>query len=158
MTQDKIIDGLLKALQNGKGDLDELDKLLDRAKTDIAEAKETERKAQEELMAKRGQNIAEMATRYLNDELTAEDTANVMNSFFGSRGVKVKFTPDELEQMAKPVDTKVLNEELDKAIDDLISLFADIGNKSKKSKPAAKPTVDRSADDVIADFLRKAGL
>lgn len=158
MTQDKIIDGLLKALQNGKGDLDELDKLLDRAKTDIAAAKEAERKAQEEAMAKRGQNIAEMATRYLNDELTAEDTANVMNSFFGSRGVKVKFTPDELEQMAKPVDAKVLNAELDKAIDDFISLFADLGNKSKKSKPAAKPAPDRSADDVIADFLRKAGL
>lgn len=154
MTQDKIIDGLLKALQNGKGDLDELEELLDRAKTDVAEAKETERKAKEEARNKRGQDIAEMATRYLNDQLTAADVANVLNAFFGSRGVKVKFTPNDLEQMAKLIDTDAISDELNKAIDDFISLFTGFTDKSKRSKPAA----DRSADDVIADFLRKAGL
>lgn len=154
MTQDKIIDGLLKALQNGKGDLNELEELLDRAKTDIAEAKEAERKTQEEARNKRGQDIAEMATRYLNDQLTAADAANVLNSFFGSRGVKVKFTPNDLEQMAKPIDADAISNELNKAIDSFISLFTDTNGKSKRSKPAAT----RSADDVIADFLRKSGL
>jgi len=165
MTQNTIIEALQRALTQGSGSLDDLEALMDKAKADIAkakqeekEAKEAARKAAEADKLKRGEKIAELATRLLDEEPTEEDVAYVLQVYFKSKGIEAEVTAESIRD---GMDVKAeLDKNLDELCDALGELFeALVPDKSKKS--AAKPTAKskaKTADDVINDFLRSHGL
>ena len=163
MDQKTIIEGLQKALVNGSGNLDDLDNLLKRAQADIVKAKEEAKNAE----AKRGQEIAELANRLLENKTTDSDAALVLNAWLHAKGYKgAPFSAADLEAMffdsenAAIDKQKYSNEQLKKAFDDLMTDINDFveswGSKSK-DKNEKKPA-DDSADDVINRFLKNFGL
>ena len=163
MDQNKIIEGLQKALANGTGSLDDLNNLLKRAQADIETVKREEAEAAKKAEADRGNKVAEIATRLLNREMTNEDMAFVMNTFFGQHKLQQSWTPDNIKSLMVECGNRV--EQANRAINRLNDLLKDIGidlnidADMKNSKPAVKPKKpDRSADDVINDFLKSFGL
>ena len=162
MDQKTIMDGLMKALANGNGSLDDLDNLLKRAQQDIAEAKE-EQKKQEEAQ-KLGDYIAAMATRILNDDITDDDCAYVVNSWmrkngYGGKGLTGKDMREIFEDASK--GEKKVQDSLDKALEDLAKSLSDWGKSlGIGQKPAAKTVkVDtKDPDRVIDEFLKNFGL
>ena len=162
MTQNTIIEALQRALTQGSGSLDDLEALMDKAKADIAKAKQEEkeaaRKAAEADKLKRGEKIAELATRLLDEEPTEEDVAYMLQVYFKSKGIEAEVTAESIRD---GMDAKAeLDKNLDELCDALGELFEALApDKSKKSaaKPAAKPKA-KTADDVINDFLRSHGL
>ena len=155
-TKQEIIERLIASLEHGDGDLDELDKLMDKAKQDIdlakqAEAEEKKRKEQETV--KRGEAIAEMATRVLNDKATEADVAMVMESYMHNLGMKdAKVSADEVRE-AKETAEKAANTmgDLLNALGGLAKVFDPDFNKEPRTI-TKKPS--RSADDVLREFLK----
>ena len=148
-TKQEIIERLIASLENGNGDLADLDELMDKAKEDIAAAKQAEadEKARKEAeFTKRGEEIAEMATRVLNDKATEADVAMVMESYMHSIGLKdAKVSPDEVRS------AKEAAEKASSALGTLIDLIGDLGDvKDIKVHKVEK----KSADDVLRDFLK----
>jgi len=163
MDQNKIIEGLQKALANGTGSLDDLNNLLKRAQADIETVKREEAEAAKKAEADRGNKVAEIATRLLNKEMTDEDMAFVMNTFFGQHKLQESWTPANIKSLMAECGSRV--EQANRAINRLNDLLKDIGidinldADMKNSKPAVKPNKpERSADDVINDFLKSFGL
>ena len=155
MDQKTIVTGLMHALEKGSGELDDLEALLDRAKADIATAKAEQEKRKEEDMKKRAENIANMATRLLHDELTADDVATVLTSYFNSKGHDVKVTAkavDSAVEMCDDVDESV-NEFCD-AIAELLDTLGSVGKKYADNKE--KPV--KSEDNTIDAFLKSIGV
>jgi len=148
-TQKEIMNALLGALEKGDGDLSSLDALMDRVKKDIAEAKAEEkaRKLKEETELKaRGEKIADMATRVLNDEATEADVALVMESYMHNLGMKdAKISAKDVQEAKATAEkaTSALDVVLE-ALDDLFSL----------DKPKAAKQSTKSADDVLNEFLK----
>ena len=107
-TQKEIMNALLGALEKGEGSLSDLEALMDRVKKDIAEAKAEEkaRKEKEEADLKaRGEKIAEMATRVLNDKATEADVAMVMESYMHNLGLKdAKITAKDVQNAKEAAD------------------------------------------------------
>ncbi len=148
-SKQEIIELLIASLKNGEGDLADLDLLMDKAKEDIAAAKKAEaeecaRKEKEKI--KRGEEIAEMATRVLNDKATEADVAMVMESYMHSIGLKdAKVSPDEVRS------AKEAAEKASSALGTLIDFIGDLSDiKDVKIHKVEK----KSADDVLRDFLK----
>ena len=145
-SKQEIIKSLVSALENGKGDLADLDLLMDKAKEDIAAAQKAEaeeRARKEKETIKRGEEIAEMATRVLEDKATEADVAMVMESYMHSIGLKnAQVSPDEVR------NAKEAAEKASSALGTLLDLFTDLGD-IKVHKVEKK-----SADDVLRDFLK----
>ena len=158
-TQKEIINALLGALEKGEGDLSSLDALMDRVKKDIAEAKAEEEKARKEERV-RGEKIADMATRVLNDKATEADVALVMESYMRNLGMKdAKVSAKDIQDAKAAADkaTGTLDIILD-ALNDLFTL-----DDKPKTKTVTKGTNDvinalkdtsQSADDIINAFLK----
>ena len=148
-SKQEIIKSLVSALENGKGDLADLDLLMDKAKEDIAAAKKAEaeeRARKEKEQIKRGEAIAEMATRVLEDKATEADVAMVMESYMHSIGFKdAKVSSDEVRE------AKETAEKVSSTLGGLIDLIGDLGDiKDIKVHKVEK----KSADDVLRDFLK----
>ena len=153
-SQDTIIASLMDALRNGNGDLDELAILMDHVKEDIADAKK-EQEAQEQAkkeaerkeLIKRGEKIAEMATRVLENKTTAEDVAVVFESYLKAQGIDGKVSASDIED-AMNYGTQFV-ETMGNFFQGLEELFA----PKQVEKP--KATVKKAtADDILRDFLR----
>lgn len=147
-TQKEIMNALLGALEKGEGSLSDLEALMDRVKKDIAEAKaeEAARKEKEaaELKA-RGEKIAEMATRVLNDKATEADVALVMESYMHNLGMK------DAKISAKDVqDAKAAADRATGAFDVVLNALNDVFGMDPKPKAQAT----KSADDVLNEFLK----
>ncbi len=147
-TQKEIMNALLDALKLGEGDLSDLDSLMDKVKKDIAEAKaeEAARKEKEaaELKA-RGEKIAEMATRVLNDKATEADVAMVMESYMHNLGLKdAKISAKDVQSAKEAADRA--SSALDVVLDALNDVFG------TDPKPKAQST--KNADDVLNEFLK----
>ena len=150
-TKQDIIDCLLKALEQGNGDLDELDRLMDHAKEDIAKAKEIEKAEQarkEAEQRKRGEAIAEMATRVLNDQATGADLALVMESYMHARGMK-----DAKVTEADVMNATLTAEKTANMFDDLLKAFNALGSALESKPTTAKVPNKRTSDDIIKEFL-----
>ena len=148
-TQKEIMNALLDALKMGEGDLSDLDALMDKVKKDIAAAKaeEAARKEKEaaELKA-RGEKIAEMATRVLNDKATEADVALVMESYMHNLGMK------DAKISAKDVqDAKAAADRATGAFDVVLNALNDVFGMDPKPKAQ---TTNKSADDVLNEFLK----
>ena len=147
-TQKEIMNGLLDALKMGNGDLADLDALMDHVKKDIAEAKaeEAARKEKEaaELKA-RGEKIAEMATRVLNDKATEADVALVMESYMHNLGMKDAKISAKDVQAAKEAADRATG-----AFDVVLNALNDVFGMDPKPKAQAT----KSADDVLNEFLK----
>lgn len=168
MEQNTIIEALVKALTKGSGSLDDLENLLNRAQKDVAAAKEEQKRQEAEANAKRGAYVAELATRLLNDEITDDDCAFVMNAWLRTHGIKrADFKSSDLKEiMSESKETAVntfIDEDLPKVLQDLANdirswtenLAKDCNRKPEK-KPVKKDPTD--ADSVINDFLKSFGL
>ena len=155
-TKQEIIERLIASLEHGDGDLDELDKLMDKAKQDIDLAKQAEveeKKRKEQETVKRGEAIAEMATRVLNDKATEADVAMVMESYMHSLGMKdAKVSADEVRE-AKETAEKAANTmgDLLNALGGLAKVFDQDFNKESQTITKKPP---RNADDVLREFLK----
>jgi len=143
-TKQEIMHALLTALEKGEGDLSDLDSLLDRVKKDIAAAKEEEARKEKDMKA-RGEKIAEMATRVLNDKATDADVALVMESYMHNLGMK--------EAKISEKDVKTARAAADRTIDSLDVVLNALGDLfAIDEKPKAQAT--KSADDVLNEFLK----
>ena len=151
-TQKEIMNSLLGALEKGEGDLSSLDALMDRVKKDIAEAKAEEEKARKEKEKEeraRGEKIADMATRVLNDEATEADVALVMESYMHNLGLK------DAKVSAKDVqDAKAAADKATGTLDIILNALDDLFTLDDKPKPKAAKTTTKSADDVLNEFLK----
>lgn len=147
-TQKEIMNALLGALEKGEGSLSDLEALMDRVKKDIAEAKAEEkaRKEKEEADLKaRGEKIAEMATRVLNDKATEADVAMVMESYMHNLGLKdAKISAKDVQNAKEAADRA--SSALDVMLDALSDVFG------TDPKPKAHST--KNADDVLNEFLK----
>ena len=159
-TQNDIVKNLITALQNGKGNLDDLDILMDSVKQDIIAAKEAEAKAAKEQadaeLLKHGEEIAAMATRVLEEKTTAADLAMVFQSFMRANGHKdVVISAEEIEESMDAAEemTKHISSFVD-ALDDLFGFLPDKEPAQQVHKNVAAPTKERTADDILNDFLR----
>lgn len=156
MDQKTIMAGLVKALQNGDGDLSDLEQLLDRAKADIATAKkEAEEKAKrdaEQNKRKRAEGIAEMATRVLNDEVTAEDVAMVMESYLRGQGMDIHVTAEAVTEGTKHAN------DFGKHMNDLLEELADLFDIDELKPNKTKKPVEKNADAALDNFLKGLGL
>lgn len=151
MDKKTIIDGLLHALDKGQGNLDDLDALLNKAKEDIAQAKAEQKQREEEETRVRAQNIAELATRLLNNELTSDDVALVLGSYLKTKGIDNNITAEEIEQCL--LQEKELDSQVDELINSLGDLFSSISMACGKKSAKAKDT-----DDTIDKFLKSIGV
>lgn len=164
MNQNTIVEALKRSLEQGQGNLDDLDTLLDRVKADIAKAKQEEEKAAREAEAAakakkeaeqkaKAEGIAELATRLLNGETTAADVAQVMQAYMDANGIEGEVDAKGIEEGFKA--SQELHGAMDELVDSLKELF-DVFNE----KPAKKQENSRkeTADDVITRFLKSHGL
>ena len=147
-TQKEIMNALLGALEKGEGSLSDLEALMDRVKKDIAEAKAEEkaRKEKEEAdMKARGDKIAAMATRVLNDKATEADVAIVMESYMHNLGMKdAKISAKDVQSAKEAADRA------SSALDVVLEALHDVFGTDPKSK--AQST--KNADDVLNEFLK----
>ena len=147
-TQKEIMNALLGALEKGDGDLSDLEALMDRVKKDIAEAKAEEKARKEKEAADlkaRGDKIAAMATRVLNDQATEADVALVMESYMHNLGMKdAKISAKDVQSAKEAADRA--SSALDVMLDALSDVFG------TDSKPKTQST--KNADDVLNEFLK----
>ena len=170
MDQKTIMDALQKALANGSGTLDDLEGLLKRAQEDVTKAKEEEKARKVVAAQKRGEEIAAIANRLLEEKPTDDDCAYMVNAWMKAHGYDGdKLTGKDLAEIFanQNAAAEKISKDLDKAIDELCNSVADwakalgveYDNNKKydyKKKPESKK--DPSADDVIDDFLKSFGL
>lgn len=157
MDQKTIMEGLSRALAQGSGDLNDLENLLKRVQQDIEKAKaeeeEAKRKAAAEAEearkraeAKRGQEIAQLANRLLDNKPTAGDVAFVLEAYLKNHGINIHVTSDAVEAGANTLDTSINN---------LVGWFNDfLDSNNSKDKVMAEATPDERIDR----FLRNMGL
>ena len=147
-TQKEIMNALLGALEKGEGDLADLETLMDRVKKDIAEAKAEEKARKEKEAADlkaRGDKIAAMATRVLNDQATEADVALVMESYMHNLGMKdAKISAKDVQSAKEAADRA--SSALDVVLEALHDVFG------TDPKPKAQST--KNADDVLNEFLK----
>ena len=165
MDQNTILTGLKHALEKGNGSLDDLNELLKRAQADVEQVKkeqaEAARKAKEAETLKRGQVIAEMATRVLEGAPTAEDVAMVLGTYLKHEGLDVEITAEsviESVKNSKELDTHL--EELGDAIAELFNTFAG-AIRDNSNKPCEKKCMKNhkeDADAALDSFLHDLGL
>lgn len=177
MDQNKIVEALQKALAHGTGSLDDLDNLLKRAQSDIAQAKKNEAEAKEKAKTDRGNKVAQLATRLLNSELTDDDMAFVMNTFYAQHGLQAIWDGPGIAMLMTKSDEAAadLDEKAEKAIDDLcnfLNSLLGVNLDRNQIKTDCKVRKDGSTvkaeykgninkkdpDDVIKSFLEKFGL
>lgn len=173
MEQNNIIEALQKALAKGSGSLDDLDNLLDRAKSDIAKAKEAEaaaaaakKAAEEKEKAERGQKVADMANRILHNEITDDDCAYVINRWAKKNGLEGDgFTGKDLREIVKAIkDARNETNKIVKELDDMVNAFCktleDWGDTYSMPRPELKKPVNnkKEPEDVIDRFLKDFGL
>lgn len=170
MDQNTIMDALQRALANGTGSLEDLDNLMDRVKADIAKAKseqeEAARKAAADKAAKeaeyqkRGVFIADLATRLLDEELTDDDVAFVLQTHLKQRGIDAEISGKDIaESIAASNELNKNLKELGDALGELFGAFNaahKFGSCHDDNKKADRKP--ETADDVIARFLRSHGL
>lgn len=169
ITQDNIILGLRKALEEGSGNIDDLLNLLDSATKDAKTVKEdlarqeeearleAERKRKEEEEA-RGLTIAQLATRALHNETTADDVATIFNIYLEQHDKSIKLTSEDIEAGWKA--GKEIGKTLVDICDELLE-FTNIENTDKKPKPVSAPVKTlnitkhdvENADDILKKFL-----
>ena len=165
MDQNTIQAALQRALANGTGTLDDLDALLDRAKSDILKAKEEARakeeaakKAAEAEKLKRGDEIAKLANRLLQGEPTDEDVALVLEIYLKSKGltdvqVSAEMIRDSVDEGQKR------SEELSQALNELAEAFAELLDELPQCRCKSAKCDDSKNDiDNIDKFLRQHGL
>ena len=147
-TQKEIMNALLGALEKGEGSLSDLEALMDRVKKDIAEAKAEEKARKEKEAAEikaRGEKIAEMATRVLNDKATEADVALVMESYMHNLGIKdAKISAKDVQNAKEAADRAT--SALDVVLDALSDVFGTNRTDPKQST--------KNADDVLNEFLK----
>ena len=147
-TQKEIMNALLGALEKGEGSLSDLEALMDRVKKDIAEAKAEEKARKEKEAADlkaRGDKIAAMATRVLNDQATEADVALVMESYMHNLGMKdAKISAKDVQNAKEAADRA--SSAFDVVLDALSDVFG------MDPKPKAQST--KNADDVLNEFLK----
>lgn len=173
MDQKTIMDALQKALANGSGTLDDLEGLLKRAQEDVTKAKEEEKARKAVAAQKRGEEIAAIANRLLEEKPTDDDCAYMVNAWMKAHGYDGdKLTGKDLNDIFINTETasKKIQKDLDTAINELAdslvdwakALGIDVEKATVDTKPATKPapksTKDIDADDVIDDFLKSFGL
>lgn len=165
MDQKTIIDALQKALTGGQGTLDDLDRLLTRAKEDIAKAKVEKEEAERKAKVDYGNKVAEIATRMLNSELTDDDMAFIMNIFFTQNKLDAIWDAKTIRSMINDctvaqdnhkAKVNQLTDDLDKLLELLLNSIED-KPKSKK-EVEKKQTKKDNPDAVIHDFLKSFGL
>ena len=156
MDKNTIVTGLIHALENGQGELEDLEKLLQRAQKDIVTAKEEEEKRKEAAMKKRAEGIAELATRLLNDALTSADVAEVFNSYLRTQNIDAQITAESVEQGVK--HTAELDNSINEFVDALGELFNSIAAKDKPCGKCCDNKKSEDPDDVINTFLKGIGL
>lgn len=183
MDKDTITKALKQALEGGSGNLDDLDKLLDKVKADVAQAKkdeevaaarakaEQEQKEKEAARNQRGEAIAALAQRMLDGKLTDDDVAEVIKAYFAQKGEKVEIKGKDIAEGYKAIcefksslDNLMMNDKhifkrMDKMFDDLFNLhfLPEPEAKKENTKPKAQPKGD-DIDQIINDFLRRNGL
>jgi len=161
MDQKTIIEALQKALADGTGSFDDLYNLLEHAQEDIAEAKAAEAKAKEEAERKRAQygvKVAELANRMIDDELTDDDCAMVLNAWFKAHGIKnAGFTGDQLKEIFIVGEKQA--KDITKFAQDICTVV-DTLNKNWKVQATPKTEKKKETDpsDVIDNFLKSFGL
>ena len=178
MEKAKIVEALQAALAKGNGSLDDLSDLLKRAQNDIEAAKKAEAEAAERAKTKRGEDVAKIATRLLNSELTDDDMAFIMNVFFEQHNLNPLWTAKGINRLITDCDDKVSEaaKEAKQAVTGLCDFFNSVFGmdldpdklniqveKDLRPKPKCdcKKTPDnnkKDPDDVINDFLKKFGL
>ncbi len=189
MTIEDIKTALKTALKAGSGNLDDLDALLERAKEDIEalkqeeKRKEAERKAkedaarkqEEERKKKRGNEIAAMANRVLEDKATDADVAMVLTAYLRGRGItEITVDPSVVDVAFSITEEDWANiEKLIEKIANMDIITSNIlGNKpSESSVSAAKTAKDIKAetstskeptstdfDDAVDRFLKDLGI
>lgn len=95
-----IVISLKDALERGTGSLDDLAALLDTARKDVTTAIEEEKRKAEEDKKRRGEEAAKFANRMLQEKITDEDAAMVINLWLKCRGEeKVCFTADNMAEL-----------------------------------------------------------
>lgn len=161
MDQKTIIDALQKALTGGQGSLDDLDNLLTRAKEDIAKAKQEAAEAARKAEADRGNKIAEIATNMLNREITDDDMAFVMNTYFAQNKLDTVWNAKNVRELI--TDCTALNQRKStrtvQISDSLTSLLDEIiKDLSGDAKPTVKKTTKDDPDATIRNFLKSFGL
>ena len=160
MDQNTIIEALQKALAKGSGDLDDLNNLLARAQADIVRAKEEQKKQKAEAEKKRGEDIAALANRLLNNATTAADCAYVLNTWRKINNVGgMDFTEDDINSVA---EISKHAKDFEDAIVELAETILEKPAEQTKSKSKCKVTIEQpkteSADDIIDKFLKSFGL
>lgn len=167
MDQKTIVDALQKALAKGSGDLGDLENLLKRAQQDVIKAREEARIKEEEEKKARGKQIADLANRLLEDEVTDDDCAYVINSWAKKNGLQGKgFTGKELRDIVNSIlDARKEGGKVMKELDDMINAFCNTLEKwgDSYNMPHAdvkKPQIDNNKDpeDVINKFLKSFGI
>ena len=174
MDQNKIIEALQEALTKGTGSLDDLDKLLVRAREDVVAAKKAEAEAAKKAEAKRGEDVAQIATRILNREMTNADMAFILNTYFGQHKLMQTWTPEGIDQLMsdcsdKSDEAKQVEKKAQEVADSIIQMLhdvlgldidpKDIEVREVKKPATKKPDINKKdPDDVINDFLKKFGL
>lgn len=165
MDQNTILTGLKHALDKGSGSLDDLNELLKRAQADIEQAKkeqaEAERKAKEAETLKRGQIIAEMATRVLEGAPTAEDVAMVLGTYLKHEGIDAEITAESVVESVK--NSRELSNSLEELGDAIVELFETFAGavKSKENENVKKTpakSYKEDADAALDSFLHDLGL
>lgn len=155
-TKDTIVSALTGALEHGDGDWNDLLELMERAKADIEEAKAAEekaaaakREAEEREYVRRGEAIAEMATRVLENKATEADIAMVMNSYLTGKNIKVQVSVNDVKDAMDSADN------LSKHLETLLDGFQDLlGAFAPKEKPKCEQKcAKQSADDILRAFL-----
>ena len=155
-TKDTIVSALTGALEHGDGDWNDLLELMERAKADIEEAKAAEekaaaakREAEEREYVRRGEAIAEMATRVLENKATEADIAMVMNAYLAGKSIKIQVSADDVKDAMNSADN------LSKHLEILLDGFQDLlGAFVSKEKPKCeKKCTKQSADDILRAFL-----
>lgn len=145
-TLEDIVKALTGALEQGEGDLDDLDSLLTKVKADIVAAKKAEEEAKKEeeaALIKRGEAIAAMATRVLENKVTDDDVAMVMEAYLKGKGFKnLKISGAEVaEAMTAALD-------MQKHLDEFVHALGDFFSNPKKEEKS------QTADDILRDFLK----
>lgn len=153
-SKDTIITSLLAALRDGNGDFDELNELLDHVKADIADAKKEQeeqekakREAERQAYLKRGEQIAEIATRVLENKTTEEDLAVVFESYLKAQGIEGKVTAQDITEAMTSAN------EIAEALGGFFQGLEELFGPKQPQKPMKAPQ-KASADEILRDFLR----
>ena len=157
MDQKTIIKALKRALDNGEGDLDDLENLLNRAHADIATVRAEEQKRKQQQEDARVAAITDLANRLLDNKTTSADVALVYNGYLTAQGKKATMTADSIEAGCKFAND--LAAILDQVGVTLDNIFNDTKEPTVKQSELAVADnecekTSNDADEIIARFLK----